>query len=639
MSALDDAIARFRRRLAAREADTVRTMVAAYHGVEREIREELIALLFDLEELPLSARPAALRHRGRLAALERDIISELERITGRTYEQILREQGHSGRAAAADFIELLDVALGDRGAPVVWTRLNADAVAHVVAALQDASPLRDLIDELSPWSAKRVREELIRGVALGKNPRETAARVRGALGGSLTRAMTISRTETLRAYRAVTAEGYRRNANVVKGWVWVSALDARTCPVCIALHGTFHSLDETMATHPNCRCSMAPATRTWEELGITGIPDTAPTIELGTDWFDRQDVATRRRILGPSKFAAHERGLFRLGDLVGTRTSRAWGPSVFERSLVSLVGPREAARFVSGSRSVPSKAATSAARATRKRTTAPKTASGSPPRPPRRPAAPTPSPDDDPLRGVGPGVAQSRKLNDPKRARTARWYLEKRAAEQGISPEAMIERMESDLRRLLADVRVNRRQRPEALLDILRDGRFKSQFETFTSGGAMNPSYRATKELGLFGYRRSLVPEQRPIYGYLTNGLEDDRGYYVGGYGRTRVVFREDVHSRTTFILADSLNAMPAQAPSPIGAPRWYSHQLHLEDLLELERISDAVPYAEAQLHRGVTVADIEQVFLAPQIPASFPELIAELNRLGIPWSVDDRMV
>src|SRR5690606_4098607 len=120
----------------------------------------------------------------------------------------------------------------------------------------------------------------------------------------------------------------------------------RTCPVCIAMHGTFHTLDETMDSHPACRCAMIPWTRSWEELGFPGIPDRRTRVEPGVEWFARQDAATQRRILGPAKYAAYQAGDLELMDLVGVKTHPRWGRTRFERSLRSILGERQATAYI-----------------------------------------------------------------------------------------------------------------------------------------------------------------------------------------------------------------------------------------------------------------------------------------------------
>lgn len=609
----------------------MRRLVQDYHSVEMGIREELLFVLRGLDE---GSSTASLFRRDRLLSLERELIGELERLTGKTYLQILEEQGHAGRLAADHFEELLDLSMGPgpNGIHPSFARLNTAAVEYIVGALQDGSPLKDLMDSLPQHGAARFRQEIIRGVALGRSPTETARRVAGALGGNLSRAIIISRTETLRAYRSVTQEGYRRNSAVVRGWVWSSSADTRTCPVCWAMDGTFHTLDEPFASHPACRCSIVPRTRTWAEMGIPGVPDTGPSIESGEAKFAALDDRAKLAILGPAKFQAYSAGAIRLQDLVGVSESAAWGPGRFERSLSSILGTSSAARFSMsrGAGSVSRPAAKPAAARAKKSPTA---AGGGSKPPPRKPPAPTPAPGEDPLGKVKPSAAGTSRLMG-ETSRSASWFLRRRAEEAGMSVEAYRDALEAHLRQLLAGVQFNKRVNAEDLVSILRDGRFKSQFETGTSGGALNPSYRASQEQLMFSYPRGMAAARRPIYGYLTSGV-DDEFMNLMRYGHIRVVFRESIADRTTFVLDDSLNAMPTRAPSPVRNPRWYSHQLDNLDPLAFTKVEEIVPYTEAQYHGGVARTDIAHVFMHPSTARNHPELVKLLEQMNIPWSPD----
>lgn len=215
--------------------------------------------------------------------------------------------------------------------------------------------------------------------------------------------------------------------------------------------------------------------------------------------------------------------------------------------------------------------------------------------------------------------------------------MEQRAAARGMGLDEMESALEAHLRRLLRNARVNRRQHAWDLVTILDDGRFKTQFETGTSGGALNPTIRASREQSLFNLSRSTSPSLRPIYGYLTDGLADDNSYGPAFYGAVRVLFRQDVARRTTFVFTDSLSAIPAQAPSPLGQPRWYSHDLW-GDPLELKSVNEVSPYAEAQIHGGVTIDAIEKVFLNSRTAENHPGLMAKLADHRIPWEFDDTL-
>lgn len=214
--------------------------------------------------------------------------------------------------------------------------LPAAQLTELAASLRPGAPLRVLLDELPFDAAKRARETLVVGLAAGDNPRVIARALRTSMGGNLARALRISRTEILGAYRRAAISRYREHSGVLAGWVWIAELGPRTCAACLALHGTVHPLDEQFASHPNCRCTPAPLTKTWAELGVTdpSVKETRFSVaESGEDWFARQPRAVQLRILGPSKLAAYEDDRISLPDLVQPTLSPIWGHGIRERSL------------------------------------------------------------------------------------------------------------------------------------------------------------------------------------------------------------------------------------------------------------------------------------------------------------------
>lgn len=219
------------------------------------------------------------------------------------------------------------------GAYVNWSQLPVDATVDLVGRLRNGSPLRALLDELGPQASQGAREALIRGIVAGRGPREIAREVRNALGTSLARAQTITRTEVLRAYRETSRRSYAANSDVVEGWIWHSALDRRTCAFCWAMHGTIHESDEQMATHPSCRCAMLPLAKTWADLGFTGVPESRVPVTAGSDLFARLSPADQLAVLGPGKYAAYSAGRISLDDLVGFKRTRDWGRTGYERPL------------------------------------------------------------------------------------------------------------------------------------------------------------------------------------------------------------------------------------------------------------------------------------------------------------------
>jgi len=173
------------------------------------------------------------------------------------------------------------------------------ALADLVGAFQNDSPLGKLFDGFGADAAQTIKNALVSGVALGKNPRIIAKDIQQALGDdSLARALVIARDQSIRAYRSANSATYQQNADVLDGWIWSADLSSRTCAMCIAMNGTEHGLDETLDSHVECRCAQVPKPRSWSSLGFSGIPEADLGIQDGSDWFAQQSEATQRSIIG-----------------------------------------------------------------------------------------------------------------------------------------------------------------------------------------------------------------------------------------------------------------------------------------------------------------------------------------------------
>ena len=180
---------------------------------------------------------------------------------------------------------------------------------------------------LSDEAGRAMRRRLVQGVAAGRSPRETArlmiADVQDAFDGGLARALTISRTETIDAYRAGAKAHHEANRDVLQGWVWLANLSERTCPSCVAMHGTEHALDEPgPLDHPQGRCSRMPLVK--PEL-VPGAPK--PVIESGPEWLSRQPEGVQRSVLGPRRFEAWQDGDYPVSRWAVRRESPDWRAS------------------------------------------------------------------------------------------------------------------------------------------------------------------------------------------------------------------------------------------------------------------------------------------------------------------------
>ena len=149
-----------------------------------------------------------------------------------------------------------------------------------------------------------------------------------AMASPFADAVRMARTATLWSYREATRANYQANGDVVSGWSWFAQLDDLVCPACMSMHGTIHDLDEALEGHYNCRCAPVPVV-----LGNPLVPDGA-----GQAWFEEQDEATQRGILGPGAFQAWQDGKFDLSQLPRRVDDDVYGNMVNVTPLKDLIG-------------------------------------------------------------------------------------------------------------------------------------------------------------------------------------------------------------------------------------------------------------------------------------------------------------
>src|SRR5690606_29603745 len=143
---------------------------------------------------------------------------------------------------------------------------------------------------LEDAAIEAMKRELVRGVVTGDNPRTAAAamvkRVEGQFNGGLSRALGLARTEIIDAHRHAAQVAQEAHADVLNGWRWHCDLSVRTCPACLAMHGTMHPLSEPGPhDHVNGRCARVPVTKSWAELGFD-IEEPADAFLDAREWFD-----------------------------------------------------------------------------------------------------------------------------------------------------------------------------------------------------------------------------------------------------------------------------------------------------------------------------------------------------------------
>lgn len=178
-------------------------------------------------------------------------------------------------------------------------------------------------------------------------------------------------------------------------------------------------------------------------------------------------------------------------------------------------------------------------------------------------------------------------------------------------------------------------------LNGILDGGLSTQFSTQSSGGSYMPSYRAAYEGVTFATHPATLANRRPLYANLHPvGVQGTRANRSEQYGQIQLVVKQSVHDRATFSVQDSLGsnrtAASVKGPITVGQASPYANRKgprqweHPADKPAKAAKGESYSYAEAQIHKGLSISDIAYVTL-PQGARLPSGAAAKLKALGIP--------
>ena len=218
-----------------------------------------------------------------------------------------------------------------------FTRVDKSALEQIIERSLGQIHASSL--PLSDEAVDAMTSALIRAVPSGWHPdraaREMLRRTRGGFNGGLTRAMRLARTEMVDAHRA--ANRAQNNANpTVTAVVWTAQLSSRTCPSCLAKHGTEYPPDTPGPwDHQNGRCTFIPKTQTWAEMGFPGIDEPPDVLPSAEDWIET-NPHDALAALGPDRYRMLTNGDITLADMAQRVDNPDWRPSYQATSLTDL---------------------------------------------------------------------------------------------------------------------------------------------------------------------------------------------------------------------------------------------------------------------------------------------------------------
>lgn len=315
------------------DADT-RTLVAAWVRAWNTLNNEWRAAI---DELVASTGPDRWPNQRQILDIERVAIAlaatraELDRLARLTQTTVVSTATALTEQQAFWEARILASQLPADSPPSQLLAGQVSDLALAAIVERTTQQIESLRDPLSAGTQETMRRALIRGVALGQNPRQTAQqmlkRSEQHFNGGLTRALNISRTESLDAQRA-SAQAYQlEHQDTLAGWAWLAKLDARTCPSCWAQHGRVHPLTERGPDdHQQGRCGRMPVTKTWAELGIA-MPEPPSALPNARERFDALPRAEQLAVMGPARLKALEDGTLTWEQLSVPVHSPGWRDS------------------------------------------------------------------------------------------------------------------------------------------------------------------------------------------------------------------------------------------------------------------------------------------------------------------------
>lgn len=316
-SAVVDTINRYRTALLAREQATMADAARRWLGVEQAIQAQVDALALEMA----NANTVTLGQLGRsrrYQALMAQTKDELRKYTGYMDDRITAGQRNMVVDAISHSQTAVNTIATEAQITVPFNRIPTEAVENMIGLAGDGSPVRTVLNDAAQAGPDAMAQELVSGIALGRNPLVVARRaMRLGLGQSFTRMQNIARTEMLRTYRTTTLQSYAAGG-VVIGYRRLSARDERTCPACLFADGRVYKVEEGFDAHVNCRCVTIPI--------LSGV---APAqYETGQQWFKSQPAAVQRQMLGPGRYEAWRDGDASLDDMISREWDDTWGGSL-----------------------------------------------------------------------------------------------------------------------------------------------------------------------------------------------------------------------------------------------------------------------------------------------------------------------
>ena len=186
---------------------------------------------------------------------------------------------------------------------------------------------------------KRLERELKIGVSLGETTPMLAQRIAHVLEKNKRDATAIALTGAGAIVSEIRQAFFEANDDVIKCYKYQATLDTRTSELCRAYDGLTWDKDykpighnfpfrkPRVNTHFNCRSTIIPVTKSWDELGARGMDEASgrtrssmngyvPQDMTFNDWLKTQSPETIEKTLGKGRAELFMQGKITMRDLI-----------------------------------------------------------------------------------------------------------------------------------------------------------------------------------------------------------------------------------------------------------------------------------------------------------------------------------
>lgn len=303
-----------------------------------------------------------------LQQMEQELIAKLSNVNLTDFQQARTQQllnfientiqQYYGQVS--DTVRLVDIA--DLENKFLSKTINTAVDFKIINALPTKSQLKSLVENTlikgdiwaNWWDRQaellkvRFTDTLKQSIASGEDTYKLLQRVRGTrefgfkdgiMQATRRDAEALVRTGIQTVSNETRNNFIKDNANIMKGKMQVSTLDSRTTEICAAYSGKMwdmnnkpigHDLPFNGGTprHWNCRSTIIPVTKSWQELGLKG-KDVKPSTRASMDgqipadisfdkWLKSKPQKFVEDMLGKGKADLFSRGKITVGELVGS---------------------------------------------------------------------------------------------------------------------------------------------------------------------------------------------------------------------------------------------------------------------------------------------------------------------------------